>query len=168
MFDFRSSTSTEKKSRTSDPKKLRCMVTKNIISDTTATIRMIELHKEFSCSSSLEELSLNWDRIYRRKSVTSYRVYWKSILWEVNKKRCNQTIVVTLNNEWEKLKKKQTFIVPGYTLIWLNAESFKPVISKTFKHLLICLPYFLVAEGYNKFHKSNNLLKSIDKQKVRE
>ena len=67
-----------------------------------------------------------------------------------------------------KVGKKNFYSARTYTLIWLNAESFKPVISKTFKHLLICLPYFFVAEGYNKFYKSNNLLKSIDKQKVRE
>ena len=36
------------------------------------------------------------------------------------------------------------------TFIWLNAESFKPVISKTLMHVPICRPCFCVAAGYNK------------------
>lgn len=35
-----------------------------------------------------------------------------------------------------------------YTLIWLSAESFRPVMSKTFTQVVIGRPYFLDAEGY--------------------
>ena len=34
------------------------------------------------------------------------------------------------------------------TFIWLSADSFRPVISITFKQVLICLPNFFDAAGY--------------------
>lgn len=47
------------------------------------------------------------------------------------------------------------------TFIWLSAESFKPVISKTFTQVVIGLPYFFDAEGYNQMHMSENDLRNF-------
>lgn len=41
------------------------------------------------------------------------------------------------------------------TLIWLSADSLKPVMSKTFTQVPIYLPYFFVAEGFNKRKRKN-------------
>lgn len=54
------------------------------------------------------------------------------------------------------IDQKQCFVVwkTWSTLIWLSAESLRPVMSKTFIHVLICLPNFFVAEGY-RYSKQN-------------
>ena len=59
-------------------------------------------------------------------------------------------------NAVKEIVRKKVMILKR-TFIWFNAESFKPVISKTFRHMLICRPYFSVAVGYNK----SNMLEYI-------
>ena len=46
--------------------------------------------------------------------------------------------------------------------MWLSAESFKPVISKTFTHMVIGLPYFFDAEGCNQMHISEIDMKTSE------
>lgn len=48
-------------------------------------------------------------------------------------------------------RKQKTSMIASYTFIWLSAESFRPVMSKTFTHVVIGRPYFLDAEGYKQF-----------------
>lgn len=50
-----------------------------------------------------------------------------------------------------KIKEKLvSYKIQTNTFIWFNAESFKPVMSNTFRQAPICRPCFFVAEGYNK------------------
>lgn len=46
--------------------------------------------------------------------------------------------------------KLESYKIQIDTFIWFNAESFKPVMSNTFRQAPICRPCFFVAEGYNK------------------
>jgi hypothetical protein len=48
-------------------------------------------------------------------------------------------------------RKQKTSTIANYTFIWLSAESFRPVMSKTFTHVVIGRPYFLDASGYKQF-----------------
>lgn len=59
--------------------------------------------------------------------------------------------IFTMLKNIDKEREKST-VIANHTLIWLSAESFRPVISKTFTHVVIGRPYFLDAEGWNKLY----------------
>lgn len=64
-------------------------------------------------------------------------------------------VIFTMLNKDTKIDQRENSTCK-YTFIWLSAESFKPVISKTFTQVVIGRPYFFDAEGWNKVFRLNN------------